>query len=240
MPEQHSRIAIDLLLPLKPLVFQVLMALSDEERHGWGLVREVQQRGGFARLMPGNFYRTLRTMLADGLIADAQQASGQRRRRGRRRTAPVFSSDATGRSGCGRRGAASRSRSARGTRQAITGTTARLAAAHTRHDRLPNPAALLPAPNPPRVRGGHGADVRDPIRGGSRRRSQPQSLLAARCSRCDRSRQCRAPGTCRDVREARDPGSKAMEIVYACAQTGHPTRVATDCRTTGSHSSSSC
>ena len=73
MSEQHSRIAIDLLLPLKPLVFQVLLALSDEERHGWSLVREVQQRGGFTRLMPGNFYRTLRTMLADGLIADAQK-----------------------------------------------------------------------------------------------------------------------------------------------------------------------
>jgi DNA-binding PadR family transcriptional regulator len=34
-------------------------------------VREVQQRGGFATLMPGNFYRTLRSMLADGLIAEA-------------------------------------------------------------------------------------------------------------------------------------------------------------------------
>ena len=58
-------------LPLKPLVFQVLMALADGERHGWALVREAQQRGGFERIMPGNFYRTLRTMLADGLIEEA-------------------------------------------------------------------------------------------------------------------------------------------------------------------------
>lgn len=58
-------------LPLKPLVFQVLLALSDGERHGWSLVREVQQRGGFSRLMPGNFYRTLRAMLADGLIDES-------------------------------------------------------------------------------------------------------------------------------------------------------------------------
>ena len=57
--------------PLKPLVFQVLLALVDGERHGWALVRDVQQRGGFDRIMPGNFYRTLRTMLADGLIEEA-------------------------------------------------------------------------------------------------------------------------------------------------------------------------
>jgi DNA-binding PadR family transcriptional regulator len=57
--------------PLKPLVFQVLLALVDGERHGWALVREVQQRGGFGEIMPGNFYRTLRAMVADGLIEEA-------------------------------------------------------------------------------------------------------------------------------------------------------------------------
>jgi DNA-binding PadR family transcriptional regulator len=57
--------------PLKPLVFQVLLALVGGESHGWSLVREVQQRGGFDRIMPGNFYRTLRTMLAGGLIEEA-------------------------------------------------------------------------------------------------------------------------------------------------------------------------
>jgi DNA-binding PadR family transcriptional regulator len=63
---------IDRHLPLKPLVFQVLIALADDERHGWSLVRDVQQRGGFERIMPGNFYRTLRTMLAQGLIAESR------------------------------------------------------------------------------------------------------------------------------------------------------------------------
>jgi DNA-binding PadR family transcriptional regulator len=63
--------AVSALLPLKPLVFQVLLALVDGPRHGWSLVRDVQQRGEFGRLMPGNFYRTLRSMLADGLIEDA-------------------------------------------------------------------------------------------------------------------------------------------------------------------------
>jgi DNA-binding PadR family transcriptional regulator len=63
--------SVDDHLPLKPLVFQVLLALADGDRHGWALVRDAQQRGGFERIMPGNFYRTLRTMLADGLIEES-------------------------------------------------------------------------------------------------------------------------------------------------------------------------
>jgi DNA-binding PadR family transcriptional regulator len=58
-------------LPLKPLVFQILLALSDGERHGWSLVREIQERTGGARVLPANFYRTLRGLLADGLIEEA-------------------------------------------------------------------------------------------------------------------------------------------------------------------------
>lgn len=71
-----SRAAIDAHLPLKPLVFQVLLALADGERHGWSLVREIQQHGGFGRIMPGNFYRTLRSMLADDLIAESADRPG--------------------------------------------------------------------------------------------------------------------------------------------------------------------
>ena len=62
---------IDRHVPLKPLVFQVLLGLADGERHGWSLVRDVQQRGGFGRIMPGNFYRTLRGMLEDGLVEES-------------------------------------------------------------------------------------------------------------------------------------------------------------------------
>jgi hypothetical protein len=31
-------------LPLTPLAFQVLLALADEERHGYGIIREVETR----------------------------------------------------------------------------------------------------------------------------------------------------------------------------------------------------
>jgi len=57
-------------MALKPLVFQILLALADGDRHGWSLVREIQQRGDFGDIMPGNFYRTLRGLLAEGLIAE--------------------------------------------------------------------------------------------------------------------------------------------------------------------------
>src|SRR5688572_24260134 len=71
-------------MPLKPLVFEILLALADAPRHGWGLVREIEDRLGGEPLLPGNFYRTLRRMLADGLIAEAPQpdvtADDERRR----------------------------------------------------------------------------------------------------------------------------------------------------------------
>lgn len=57
--------------PLKPLVFEILLALSVEPQHGWSLVRAVQERLAGERILPGNFYRTLRRLLADGAIEDA-------------------------------------------------------------------------------------------------------------------------------------------------------------------------
>ena len=60
-------------MPLKPLVFEILLALFDEPRHGWALVREVESRLGGEPLLPGNFYRTLRRMLADGFIEEARR-----------------------------------------------------------------------------------------------------------------------------------------------------------------------
>jgi DNA-binding PadR family transcriptional regulator len=74
------------LMALKPLVFEILLALVDEPRHGWDLVNDIQNRLGGPPLLPGNFYRTLRRMLADGLIEEAaanrrdDRVSDERRR----------------------------------------------------------------------------------------------------------------------------------------------------------------
>jgi DNA-binding PadR family transcriptional regulator len=64
-------------LPLKPLVYEILLALSEGERHGWSLVKEIQERHGGGRILPANFYRTLRGMLADGLIEEADPRRGE-------------------------------------------------------------------------------------------------------------------------------------------------------------------
>jgi len=56
-------------LPLKPLVLEILLGLAEGKRHGWSLVRDIQERG--ERVLPGNFYRTLRSLREDGLIEEA-------------------------------------------------------------------------------------------------------------------------------------------------------------------------
>ena len=79
----QDRDRVDRCLPLKPFVLDVLLALADGKRHGWALIREVQQREGGDRIMPANFYRTLRSLREDGLIAevagDAAEDPGERR-----------------------------------------------------------------------------------------------------------------------------------------------------------------
>jgi DNA-binding PadR family transcriptional regulator len=60
-------------LPLKPLVFQILLVLLGGERHGYSIVKEIERRAeAGTSVEPGNLYRTLRTMLAQGLIAESQ------------------------------------------------------------------------------------------------------------------------------------------------------------------------
>ena len=60
------------MLPLTPAVLQILLALADEERHGYGIMQEVEARtGGETRLGPGTLYGSIKRMLADGLIEES-------------------------------------------------------------------------------------------------------------------------------------------------------------------------
>jgi DNA-binding PadR family transcriptional regulator len=62
------------LLPLTPAVLNILLALADEERHGYGIMREVEARtGGETRLGPGTLYGSIKRMLADGLIEESDE-----------------------------------------------------------------------------------------------------------------------------------------------------------------------
>lgn len=76
----------DSLLPLKPVVFHVLLSLTGSERHGYAIVQDIAERSS-ARLQiePGNLYRTLRDMLDGGLIEESdrrptREADDERRR----------------------------------------------------------------------------------------------------------------------------------------------------------------
>jgi DNA-binding PadR family transcriptional regulator len=62
------------LLPLQPAVFHILMALADEDRHGYGIIQEVLARtGGDVRLSPGTLYRSIQRMLDDDLIVEVHE-----------------------------------------------------------------------------------------------------------------------------------------------------------------------
>jgi DNA-binding PadR family transcriptional regulator len=61
-------------LPLKDLVFRILVALSDGDRHGWALVQALNEPGA-AKVLPGHLYRTLDRMLEDGLIEERDEPS---------------------------------------------------------------------------------------------------------------------------------------------------------------------
>ena len=62
------------LLPLTPAVLQILLALADEERHGYGIMKEVEDRTeGEVRLGPGTLYGAIKRMLADGLIQESDE-----------------------------------------------------------------------------------------------------------------------------------------------------------------------
>lgn len=74
------------LLPLKPVVFQVLLSLSEGERHGYAIVQDIAERSS-ARLQlePGNLYRVLQSMLDDGLIEESDRRPAPDRDDERRR-----------------------------------------------------------------------------------------------------------------------------------------------------------
>ena len=55
-------------------MFHILLALADKERHGYEIMREVDERSeGKVRLGPGTLYGSIKRMLSDGLIEELDQ-----------------------------------------------------------------------------------------------------------------------------------------------------------------------
>lgn len=71
--------AADRYLPLTPAVFQVLVALADEELHGYALLKAVEgQTSGSIRLSTGTLYGIIRRLLADDVIGERTTRDGRR------------------------------------------------------------------------------------------------------------------------------------------------------------------
>ena len=68
---QHD---LEMLLPLTPAVFHILLALLDCDRHGYGIMQEVSLCSeGKLRLGPGTLYRSIKQMLSEGLIVELDE-----------------------------------------------------------------------------------------------------------------------------------------------------------------------
>jgi DNA-binding PadR family transcriptional regulator len=73
-------------LPLKSDVLLIMLALAARPLHGYGVIRDVEERsGGEMRLQTGALYRTLRRLLNERLIQECApppgEESGDERRR---------------------------------------------------------------------------------------------------------------------------------------------------------------
>jgi DNA-binding PadR family transcriptional regulator len=77
---------VDELLPLPPVTFHILVALAEEDRHGYAIMQEVSQRtDGAIKLGAGTLYRSIQRMLEQGLIIEvssrpAPELDDERRR----------------------------------------------------------------------------------------------------------------------------------------------------------------
>ena len=59
---------------MKPDLFQILLALEDEERHGYAILKEVERNtNGQVRLEPSPLYRRLKRLLDAGIVQEADQ-----------------------------------------------------------------------------------------------------------------------------------------------------------------------
>jgi hypothetical protein len=63
----------DSLLPLPSATFHILMAVADEDRHGYGIIQDVSaSTNGELKLSAGTLYRSIQRMLEQGLLIETR------------------------------------------------------------------------------------------------------------------------------------------------------------------------
>jgi len=74
MGSQENNLDPETLLPLRPAVFHILLALSDGDLHGYGIMQEVAEHTeGQIKLGPGTLYGAIKRLLSDRLIVEADE-----------------------------------------------------------------------------------------------------------------------------------------------------------------------
>jgi DNA-binding PadR family transcriptional regulator len=59
-------------------MFHILLALADGQRHGYAIMQEVERStNGEMRLPPGTLYRSIKRLLGEGLIHEAEGPAGE-------------------------------------------------------------------------------------------------------------------------------------------------------------------
>ena len=59
------------LLPLPPATFHILLALLDQDRHGYAIIQDVEERTrGELRMSAGTLYRSVARMVEQSLITE--------------------------------------------------------------------------------------------------------------------------------------------------------------------------
>jgi DNA-binding PadR family transcriptional regulator len=62
------------LLPLPTATFHILIALADDDRHGYAIIQDIAARtGGDVVLGAGTLYRSIQRMLEQGLIHELRE-----------------------------------------------------------------------------------------------------------------------------------------------------------------------
>jgi DNA-binding PadR family transcriptional regulator len=65
---------VDALLPLPAATFHILLALADDDRHGYAIIQDVAARtGGELQMSAGTLYRSIHRMLEQGLLVETSE-----------------------------------------------------------------------------------------------------------------------------------------------------------------------
>jgi DNA-binding PadR family transcriptional regulator len=60
--------------PLPEATFHILMAVADEDRHGYGIIQDVlTSTNGKLKLSAGTLYRSIQRMLEQGLLVETRE-----------------------------------------------------------------------------------------------------------------------------------------------------------------------